>query len=187
MPLPLHFFFLHPSSFSVYSGSISSNVDKTELIHHHANRGWTQPSLKPVPEYILTMRENEEKALFLKKMYSKTKRAPFYNARYERARILLNECIAKYRVEQSKLVEEKRQEIRELHTLGSFGHPEDIRKLLFHLSSAILDSRELTEITFAISSFSGVKGENMANIYQRCVLKKKKALQTDIRTNGANE
>ena len=140
---------------SVYHGASSSNVVQGGLIHHHAHREWTKPSSAPIPRHILTMKQEEEKASFLKCLYSKTSRASYYESKHQRAKTLLDEWTAKWRVDQARLNERKRQEIRELHTLGSFGDPQSIRTLLFHLSTACLDPRELAQLTFSISSDSG--------------------------------
>ena len=52
--------------------------------------------------------------------------------------------------------ERKQNEIRHLYSLGRFGDPLEIRRLLFHLSACLLDADDFREIVFAINSYSGI-------------------------------
>ena len=81
---------------------------------------------------------------------------PFYNSKRIAAQAALDEAMGPWKTKMAENREKKRKEIQRLYTLACYGEADRIRRLLFHLSSTLIDPKDLKQITFAINSFSGV-------------------------------
>ena len=139
---------------SLYSATCGSTNGFDEDLVHPQNRN--SPSEPPLPADIIELKEELRRAEFLLNYYKGMDCESHYNLRKIGAQAALDAAMGPWQNKVAENKEKKRKEIQRLYTLACYGEADQIRRLLFYLSSALIDPKDLKEITFAVNSFSGV-------------------------------
>ena len=150
------FFFWGGGTTSLYSATSGASTSFDEDLVHPRNRNKTSSEEPDLPADIIQLKEELRRADFLLKHYKGMDCEPFYNSKRVAAQVALDEVLGPWQSKVAEKREKRRKEIQRLYTLACYGEADRIRRLLFHLSSTLIDPKDLKEITFAINSLSGV-------------------------------
>ena len=107
------------------------------------------------PDHITSLKQELEKANVLLRQFKGTSCEEYYTKRQQLSQVSFDQANKDWHEQQRASNLNRRERIREMYALGSFGDPEQIRKLLFFLSSAVLHPEDLKEISFSFNSRSG--------------------------------
>ena len=125
-----------------------------EMVHPQYRR--KHASKPKVPSNIEALEVEFERTSILQREFKGTECESHYNMKKTAAEASYNKALIEWKTKVSERQEKKRKETRRLYSLGRFGDPQDIRRLLFHVSACLLDSEDFREIVFAVNSYSGV-------------------------------
>ena len=109
-----------------------------------------------VPANIQALEAEFKRASILQENFKGTECESHYNMKKSGAEALFEKAMKEWKLKVAERKERKQNEIRRLYSLGRFGDPLEIRRLLFHLSACLLDADDFREIVFAINSYSGI-------------------------------
>ena len=125
-----------------------------EMVHpQHRRKHESKPR---VPQNIEVLEVEFERTSILQREFKGTECESHYNMKKTAAEASYNKAMKEWTSMIAERKEKKRNETRRLYSLGRFGDPQDIRRLLFHVSACLLDTDDFKEIVFAVNSYSGI-------------------------------
>ena len=125
-----------------------------EMVYPQNRRKYaSEPTM---PSNIQALEAEFKRASILQENFKGTECESHYSMKRSGAEALFRKAMKEWTIKVAERKEKKRKETRRLYSLGRFGDPQDIRRLLFHLSACLLDADDFREIVFAINSYSGI-------------------------------